>query len=177
MMRIGASREVIKKSKNSSSVPHFSEKSKKLKEKILLLRIFVYTLYSVLLYLFLLLMIERITMSRRRFIEIIGRKPYTTFGELRVALVEQKYGMNLATLYRTIESFEAAGLVHQVEIDGERAVFPCQCPEAEKEKGIILNICNHCHSITDTHFPLETGVVRSQTIQYTEYCGNCSSRS
>jgi Fe2+ or Zn2+ uptake regulation protein len=48
--------------------------------------------------------IARITESRKRFVEILGLAPRTTFSDLKKSLVDSKE-MNLATLYRIVDAF------------------------------------------------------------------------
>jgi Fe2+ or Zn2+ uptake regulation protein len=57
-----------------------------------------------------------------------------TFSELKKIFIKNKE-MNLATLYRIIDAFKDQGLIHEIELDGERTFFLCQCMDrAEKEK-------------------------------------------
>ncbi len=117
---------------------------------------------------------SRITMHRRRFAEVVSQKPHITFTELKKLFVTKKEGMNLATLYRIIDAFKLQGLIHEIELGGERVIFLCHCMDrAETEKGIIITACTNCLSIVDNHFALEAPVTDSTTIQYVRSCGNC----
>lgn len=48
---------------------------------------------------------SRVTVTRRKFVEILGEQPRITFSELKEKLVTTKI-MNLATLYRIVEAFK-----------------------------------------------------------------------
>lgn len=47
---------------------------------------------------------SRITMSRRRFVEELGKSSRVTFSDLKKSLVDSGH-MNLATLYRIVDAF------------------------------------------------------------------------
>jgi Fe2+ or Zn2+ uptake regulation protein len=48
---------------------------------------------------------SRVTVTRRKFVEILSEQPRITFTELKEKLVNTKT-MNLATLYRIVDAFK-----------------------------------------------------------------------
>ncbi|MBC7504038.1 transcriptional repressor, partial [Candidatus Gracilibacteria bacterium] len=59
---------------------------------------------------------SRITEPRKRFVEVLGLSTRITFSDLKKELVGKKGqpGMNLATLYRIVDTFKAQGLIHEM---------------------------------------------------------------
>lgn len=86
---------------------------------------------------------SRITLSRRRFVEMLSQAPKITFSELKKSLVG-KNGMNLATLYRIIDAFKEKSLIHEVTVAGERVIFPCQCENPGEHDAITITFCENC---------------------------------
>lgn len=81
--------------------------------------------------------------------------------------------MNLATLYRIVDAFRDEGIIHQMEIAGERVIFPCQCEHATKEDGIVISFCENCGSMYDQHTKLSSPYIGSMTYNRMKSCGAC----
>lgn len=61
--------------------------------------------------------ISRITLSRKRFVEVLGQNTRITFTDLKRDLVGKGDSrMNLATLYRIVDAFRDEGIIHQMEV-------------------------------------------------------------
>lgn len=81
--------------------------------------------------------------------------------------------MNLATLYRIIDAFKDQGLIHEMNVAGERVIFPCQCIDASGPHAVTISFCENCGSIHDNHAKLSANLTYSETFQRTKSCGVC----
>ena len=81
--------------------------------------------------------------------------------------------MDLATLYRIVETFKQQHLIHEVEIAGERVIFPCKAEHTTDNDAIIITFCENCGAIYDEHSPLPKNYSKSQTIAHIKSCSNC----
>lgn len=118
---------------------------------------------------------NRITEQRKRFVEILSQNTRITFRDLKKALVGKKWeeGMNLATLYRIIDAFEAQGLLHEMEIAGERVIFPCQCENPGPNDAVTISFCENCGAIYDVHTKLASPYISSITYARMKSCHAC----
>ena len=118
---------------------------------------------------------NRITEQRKRFVEILSQNTRITFRDLKKALVGKKgeEGMNLATLYRIIDAFKAQGLLHEMEVAGERVIFPCQCENTSPNDAVSISFCENCGSIYDTHSKLANPYLSSITYARMKSCNAC----
>ncbi len=119
-------------------------------------------------------MISRITLSRKRFVEELGKSSRITFTDLKKELVGKwDYRMNLATLYRIVDAFRDQGLVHEMAIAGERVIFPCQCDHAASDDAIMLSFCENCGTVYDVHTKLTSPYISSMTYARMKSCNAC----
>lgn len=116
--------------------------------------------------------LSRITESRKRFVEMLGQSNRITFSDLKKALVDSKE-MNLATLYRIVDAFRDQGLVHEMDIAGERVIFPCQCESASADDAVMISFCENCGAIYDTHTKLTSPYTSSMTYARMKSCTAC----
>lgn len=116
----------------------------------------------------------RITNQRRRFVEALSRQPKTTFATLKQELVGKgPEKMDLATLYRIVETFRSQGLVHEIEVAGERVIFPCHAEHTTDHDAITLSFCENCGEIYDEHTPLPPNQSKSETYIRLKSCPAC----
>ena len=119
-------------------------------------------------------MISRITLSRKRFVEELGKSSRITFTDLKKELVGKwDYRMNLATLYRIVDAFRDQGLIHEMTIAGERVIFPCQCDHATREDAVSISFCENCGAIYDVHTKLASPYISSMTYAHMKSCNGC----
>lgn len=118
---------------------------------------------------------NRITEQRKRFVEILSQNTRITFRDLKKSLVGKKWevGMNLATLYRIIDAFKAQWLLHEMEVAGERVIFPCQCENSTSNDAINISFCENCGAIYDTHTKLVNPYISSMTYAHMKSCRIC----
>lgn len=118
---------------------------------------------------------SRVTEPRKRFVEILGQHTRVTFNDLKKELVGKKWepGMNLATLYRIVDTFKEQGLIHEMTIAGERVIFTCQCSDGRPDDAITISFCENCGAIYDTHTRLSGSLTMSNTYQQTKSCNAC----
>lgn len=114
----------------------------------------------------------RITHGRKRFLEVIAESPRTTFSELKESLILTKE-MNLVTLYRIIDAFKEQGLIHELDMNGERIFFSCSCTDKDTENAVQISYCTKCEDIQDTHSVTDPSVSSSETVVKTKFCKNC----
>ena len=81
--------------------------------------------------------------------------------------------MNLATLYRIVDTFKSQGLIHEMLIAGERVIFACQCADGRPDDVITISFCENCGAIHDTHTRLSGQLTSSYTYQQTKSCSLC----
>ncbi|MBP6981907.1 transcriptional repressor [Candidatus Gracilibacteria bacterium] len=118
--------------------------------------------------------ISRITLSRKRFVEVLGQNTRITFTDLKRDLVGKGDSrMNLATLYRIVDAFRDEGIIHEMTIAGERVIFPCQCENAHKDDGIVISFCENCGAIYDQHTKLASPYIGSMTYNRMKSCSAC----
>lgn len=129
------------------------------------------TLYLYILYTYF-MAISRITESRKRFVEEIGKNTRITFSDLKTALVKSG-DMNLATLYRIVDAFSAQWLIHEMAIAGERVIFPCQCEDGVKDDAVSISFCENCGAIYDEHTKLAVPYISSITYARMKTCSAC----
>ena len=116
----------------------------------------------------------RITLSRRRFVEELGKASRVTFSDLRKSLVGKwDSRMNLATLYRIVDAFRDQGLIHEMTVAGERVIFPCQCENPGTTDAITISFCENCGAIYDVHAKLASPYISSETFARMKSCGAC----
>lgn len=118
---------------------------------------------------------SRVTEPRKRFVELLGQNTRITFDDLKKELVGKKGqpGMNLATLYRIVDTFKAQWLIHEMTIAGERVVFTCQCTDGRADDAVTISFCENCGAIYDTHTRLSGSLTMSTTYQQTKSCNAC----
>lgn len=118
---------------------------------------------------------NRITEQRKKFVELLSQNTRITFRDLKNGLVWKKWeeGMNLATLYRIIDAFEAQWLLHEMEVAGERVIFPCQCENPGKEDAVSISFCENCGMIYDVHTKLSSPYISSMTYARMKSCRSC----
>lgn len=118
---------------------------------------------------------SRVTEPRKRFVEALGQSSRITFSDLRKELVGKKWqpGMNLATLYRIVDTFKEQGLIHEMTIAGERVIFACQCADGRADDAVTISFCENCGAIYDTHTRLSGQLTMSNTYQQTKSCASC----
>ncbi|MBC7498297.1 transcriptional repressor [Candidatus Gracilibacteria bacterium] len=118
---------------------------------------------------------SRVTEPRKRFVELLSLSSRITFSDLRRDLVGKKGqpGMNLATLYRIVDTFKAQGLIHETTIAGERLIFACQCADGRIDDAVTISFCENCGAIYDTHTRISAQLTLSQTYQQTKSCSAC----
>ena len=116
----------------------------------------------------------RITLPRRRFVEILGQSSRITFSDLKKELVGKwDSRMNLATLYRIVDAFRDQGLIHEMTIAGERVIFPCQCETANPDDAVSISFCENCGAIYDVHAKLASPYISSHTYARMKSCNAC----
>lgn len=81
--------------------------------------------------------------------------------------------MNLATLYRIVDTFKDQGLIHEAIIAGERLIFACQCTDGKLDDAIAISFCENCGAIYDTHTRLSGQLTISNMYQQTKSCTGC----
>jgi Fe2+ or Zn2+ uptake regulation protein len=111
-------------------------------------------------------------MSRRRFVEELGKSSRITFSDLKKSLVTSGH-MNLATLYRIVDAFSEQGLIHEITIAGERVIFPCQCEHPGENDAISISFCENCGAIYDVHTKLANPYISSITYAHMKSCNAC----
>ncbi len=118
---------------------------------------------------------SRVTEPRKRFVELLGQNTRITFSDMRKELVGKKWepGMNLATLYRIVDTFIAQWLIHEMTIAGERVIFACQCTDGKPNDAITISFCENCGAIYDTHARISGQLTLSNTYQQTKSCNAC----
>ncbi len=114
----------------------------------------------------------RSTHARKRFLDILSSTKRLTFTELKDLLISTKE-MNLVTLYRIIDTFKEQGIIHELDMAGERVFFLCSCTEKKEETAVEISYCTKCSEIQDTHSPVDPSVESSQTFIKTKFCKNC----
>jgi Fe2+ or Zn2+ uptake regulation protein len=114
----------------------------------------------------------RVTVTRRKFVEILSEQPRITFTELKEKLVTTKI-MNLATLYRIVEAFKNQSLLHEMTIAGERVIFPCQCMDQSDDKAITISFCENCGTVYDKHHKLASNMTMSEAYERLKSCPAC----
>ena len=116
----------------------------------------------------------RITRQRRLFVEALGQHPQTTFSELKKQLVGKgENHMDLATLYRIVETFRSQNLIHEIDIAGERVIFPCKAELTTDNDAITITFCENCGTIYDEHTPLGNNYTQSITHARVKSCSSC----
>ena len=118
---------------------------------------------------------SRVTEPRKRFVEVLGQSTRITFSDLRKELVGKKWqpGMNLATLYRIVDTFKEQWLIHEMTIAWERVIFACQCSDGRPDDAVTISFCENCGAIYDTHARLSGSLTMSNTYQQTKSCPAC----
>lgn len=120
----------------------------------------------------------RITQPRRLFVEAISQIDKTTFSELKKQLVGKGDNkMDLATLYRIVETFRDGGLIHEMEVAGERVIFPCRAEHTTNHDAIVLSFCENCGEVYDEHSPLPSNQAKSMTHIRLKSCPACMIQS
>lgn len=116
----------------------------------------------------------RITEQRKWFVEALGWSQKITFSDLKKKLVGKwDSRMNLATLYRIIDAFQAQWLIHEIEVAGERVIFPCQCEDATANDAIVITFCENCGTVYDKHARLTPPYTMMQTVARVKSCNAC----
>jgi Fur family ferric uptake transcriptional regulator len=88
---------------------------------------------------------HRITQPRRAVIEALCRARRSLDAhELLERAKKIHTGVGLATVYRTLDMLEAAGVVRKVQLDGKYHVVACE------DRSLHYHlICEKCHSVTE----------------------------
>lgn len=116
----------------------------------------------------------RITEPRKRFVEVLSDHPRITFSELKKILVGKGDSrMNLATLYRIVDAFKDQGLLHEIDVAGERVIFPCQCENGSKNDAVTISFCDNCGTLYDVHSKLVSPYTSSITYNRMKNCNAC----
>lgn len=117
---------------------------------------------------------SRITRQRRIFVEMIGQLGRTTFAELKKMLVGKGEGkMDITTLYRIIETFEKQGLIHAIEVGGERIIVPVKAERVSDNDALTITLCENCGAIYDEYSPLPHNYSQSITHARIKSCSAC----
>jgi Fe2+ or Zn2+ uptake regulation protein len=88
---------------------------------------------------------HRITQPRRAVIEALCRAQRSLDAHELLARAKKLHaGVGLATVYRTLDMLEEAGVVRKVQLDGSYHVVACEDPSLHYHL-----ICEKCHSVTE----------------------------
>lgn len=81
--------------------------------------------------------------------------------------------MDLATLYRIVETFKSQHLIHEIQIADERVLFPCKADHTSDHDAITITFCENCGMIYDEHVPLTKNYTQSLTHARVRSCHAC----
>ncbi len=92
----------------------------------------------------------KITLPRLKILEILERNParHLSAEDIYRILMEAHEDIGLATIYRVLTQFEAAGLVSRHHFEGGTALFELK-PDAHHDHAVCLN-CGRIDEFTDT---------------------------
>lgn len=127
----------------------------------------------------------KVTIPRTRIFEMLEKSPekHLSAEDIYKALMEAGDDVGLATVYRVLAQFEAAGLVNRLHFEGGQSVF--ELNQGEHHDHII---CTQCHKVEEfTDEDIETrqrAIAKRMGYAITDHalnlfgvCGECQSKS
>ena len=122
----------------------------------------------------------RRTAGRVAILEALGQAQRPLSKDEIVAMLGERR-LNKTTIYRALEGFEQAGLVHRAYLEGRMGYYELahQCTKQQCHPHFTCEDCGTTHCLTRANVPLVTGledgfVLHRQQVRLQGLCPQCS---
>lgn len=123
----------------------------------------------------------KVTLPRTKILEMLeqGNEKHLSAEDIYKALIEAGDDVGLATVYRVLSQFEAAGLVNRLNFESGQSVF--ELNQGEHHDHIICVKCNKVEEFTDDEIETrQEAIAKKMGYTITDHqlnifgvCGNC----
>jgi Fur family ferric uptake transcriptional regulator len=127
----------------------------------------------------------KVTIPRTRILEMLENSPekHLSAEDIYKALMEAGDDVGLATVYRVLAQFEAAGLVNRLHFEGGQSVF--ELNQGEHHDHIICTQCHKVEEFTDDEIEVRQKaiakrmgyVITDHALNIFGVCGECQLKS